>query len=514
MRQYLARDIVLGGCRVMQGSPIRVRRTQPLYHPTSHMSEPHGGLSLVPSVVRAALGLSLTLVAPTALIGQEPAPPVPKVHTGARVLRFDFPDMLVGTAEYDEGPTGTTVFYFPKGVKGAVDVRGGAPGDLNAFALRNAYEAKMMQAVTFSGGSWYGLSAATGVANGIKELKQKEGDYDHVAGVVGAIIYDVGGRRYSRVTPDDRLGKAALQSATTGSFPLGAHGAGRSANQGVYFLRGNGTDRFANWPHSGQGGAFRTVGPTKIGVFTVVNALGTIVDRNGRVVRCNRNSPDVDCPLIAEQLKNFAPISGSVPRSDGGPTGNTTLTMIVTNQKMPFWALQRLAVQVHGSMNRAIQPFATQEDGDVLYAVTTDEVDNPSLTFVDLSVMASELAWDAILSSVPDIPVSPTPLDAQPTANALRRYAGTYEFDGGHQLLVQLEEGFLSAQMNGNGRIFFDKNRKYRLTAATDGLFIMESPAREVMKFDVTGGRVNGLTLNPGSWAMRAVMRVSPPDPR
>lgn len=69
--------------------------------------------------------------------------------------------------------------------------------------------------------------------------------------------------------------------------------------------------------------------------------------------------------------------------------------------------------------------------------------------------------------------------------------------------------------MNGNGRIFFDKNRTYRLTAATDGLFILESPARDVVKFDVTGGRVNGLTLNPGSWAMRAVMRVSsPPNPR
>ncbi|HUQ98474.1 MAG TPA: P1 family peptidase [Gemmatimonadaceae bacterium] len=479
------------------------------------MPEPRNSLIGVSSVVLAAAALSLTLVAPVAVTGQEAAPPIPKVNKGDRLLRFDFPEMRIGTAEYDEGPTGTTVFYFPKGVKAAVDVRGGASGDLNAFALRDAYESKMIQAVVFSGGSWYGLSAATGVANGIRELKEKEGNSDYIAGVVGAIIYDVGGRRYSRTNPDDLLGKAALQSAATGSFPLGAHGAGRSANQGYYFLRGKGTDQFANWPHSGQGGAFRTVGPTKIGVFTVVNALGAIVDRSGRVVRCKRNGGDSVCPLIAEQLKTFAPISSGVQTKGGGPTGNTTLTMIVTNQKMPFWALQRLAVQVHGSMNRAIQPFATEEDGDVLYAVTTDEVENPSLTFIDMSVVASELAWDAVLNSVPDIPVAPTPLEVQPKADMLRKYAGSYEFHGGSQVLIALEGGVLSAQINGNGRIFFDKDRKYRLTATKDGLFIIESPARDVMKFDEVAGRVNGLVLNPGSWAMRATIRVSqPPNTR
>src|SRR5215831_3025014 len=82
---------------------------------------------------------------------------------------------------------------------------------------------------------------------------------------------------------------------------------------------------------------------------------------------------------------------------------------VVTNQKLPFWALHRLAVQVHGSMNRAIQPFATEEDGDVLYSVTTDEIENASLSPLDLGVIASELAWDAILSSVPSVPDAPAP---------------------------------------------------------------------------------------------------------
>ena len=175
------------------------------------------------------------------------------------------------------------------------------------------------------------------MANGIKDLNAQKGDVDSVPGVVGAIIFDVGGRRFSRVTPDDRLGRAALDAAEPGWFPLGARGAGRFAMQGVYYARGTSADRSAGWAHSGQGAAFRTFGPTKVAVFTVVNALGTIVDRTGRVVRCSRNAPGGECPLIADRLKAFTPIGGS-DAAAGGPTGNTTLTLVVTNQKLPLRA--------------------------------------------------------------------------------------------------------------------------------------------------------------------------------
>jgi hypothetical protein len=158
-------------------------------------------------------------------------------------------------------------------------------------------------------------------------------------------------------------------------------------------------------------------------------------------------------------------------------------------------------------MNRAIQPFATEDDGDVLYAVTTDEVENASLSYMDLAVLASELAWDAILSSTPDLPAAPSPLQNQPNADRLRRYAGTYEFYGGNELTVSVVSGSLSAMLKGNGRIYFDKDRKYRLTAAADGLFIIESAARDVVRFEESGGRITGLTMNPGPWLMHAKLR-------
>ncbi|MEQ1646673.1 MAG: P1 family peptidase, partial [Pyrinomonadaceae bacterium] len=271
--------------------------------------------------------------------------------------------------------------------------------------------------------------------------------------------------------------------------------------------RGEAVENYASWPHSGQGGAFRTVGPTKIGVFTVVNALGSIVDRNGMTVRCGRNDPGQNCPSIADKLKNFPPIKQAPPETSG-PTPNTTITLVVTNQKLPFAALQRLATQVHSSMSRAIQPFATSRDGDILYAITTDEVENPSLDPTDLGVIASEVAWDAILASVPKLPERPKPLTTKPRPETLQKYAGSYEFHGGGKLVVSVQTGSLSAKFEGNGRMYFDKDKTYPISPAENGLFVIESPGREVLRFDESGGGLSGLTLNPGPWAITAIRKL------
>jgi L-aminopeptidase/D-esterase-like protein len=87
------------------------------------------------------------------------------------------------------------------------------------------------------------------------------------------------------------------------------------------------------------------------------------------------------------------------PLSDHDPEGgNTTLTVVVINQKMGLRELRQLARQVHASMARAIDPFHTIHDGDVLYAVTTNAID-PVLGDSEVSYIASELAWDAVLGS-------------------------------------------------------------------------------------------------------------------
>jgi L-aminopeptidase/D-esterase-like protein len=77
--------------------------------------------------------------------------------------------------------------------------------------------------------------------------------------------------------------------------------------------------------------------------------------------------------------------------------GNTTLTLVVTNLHLSATALKQAARQIHSSMARAIQPFHTIYDGDVLYMVTTNAIENRRIDSVSLGILASELAWDAIL---------------------------------------------------------------------------------------------------------------------
>ena len=435
--------------------------------------------------------------------------PVPRTDSTGKAISFDFPGLKIGVAEYDEGPTGTTVFYFPRGVKAAADVRGGAPGTLNSDAVRLGYESAMMQAVVFSGGSWYGLAAATGVAEAIKKEKEQQGEADFIAGVLGGIIYDVGARRFSRVVPDRELAAAALHSARPGWFPLGARGAGRFAMQGIYFVLDQTAENGSRWPHSGQGGAFRQVGATKIAVFTVVNALGTIVGRDGSVLRCSRNDATKPCPSIATMMADHLRTRGTLGAQDRardsmpGPSGNTTLTLVVTNQKLPWWALQRMAMQVHGSMSRAIQPFATEYDGDILYAVTTDEVENDKLSHIDLAVLASEVAWDAVLASVPDLPPpaasTPVPADA-----AMRRdLPGSWQFADGTRLRITADHDRWSAVFSGKFRVYADTGRSYPLLPIERDRVVIDGPARDLIQLERANGRVS-LTLNPGPWSQRA----------
>lgn len=423
------------------------------------------------------------------------------------ILKFEFPGMSIGVAENEEGPSGTTVFYFPNGVMAAGDIRGGATGTLNSSVVANSYEDKKINAVVFSGGSWFGLSAATGVANEIKNIWAKEGSFDRVPGVLGAIIFDIGPRRFSRVTPDDQLGKEALNAAKPNWFPLGARGAGRFAMQGRYFIpEDKGADSYALWPHSGQGGAFATIGQTKIAVFTVVNSLGAIVDRKGKVVRCHRNSSDEDCPTIEELIRKSKIGKQLNSKDTSGATENTTITLVVTNQKLPFWALQRLATQVHTSMGRGIQPFATQFDGDVLYAVTTNEIDNPNLSPIDLSVAASELAWDAILNSVPQIPTLSDSTKSNIKTKSLKLFTGIYSFYGGGLLTVSDINGVLTAKFKGNGRIYFDENKEYILKPHANGVFIIDAPAQDLIRFNQLqeDAIATSITINPGPWHIEA----------
>ncbi len=300
---------------------------------------------------------------------------------GPRVLAFEFPDFTVGIAEYPDGPTGVTVLHFPQGVVADMDIRGGATGVVGNYGF--------VHAIALARGSLFGLEAASGVAAELLAQRAYNVHWTAIPLVSGGIIYDFGPRANS-IYPDIRLGRAALQSAHPGQFPLGARGAGISAAVG----KGSAS---LHPETSGQGAAFRDFGGLKIFVCTVVNALGVIYDRRGHVIRGNLNP---NTGLRAPWTEGLAETMPTEPRPVS--TGvNTTLTVLVTNQVLQGHELTQLGRQVHSSMARAIQPFHTSMDGDVLWTVSTGQIQKAQWSPTALGVAASEIAWDAVLAAHP-----------------------------------------------------------------------------------------------------------------
>jgi L-aminopeptidase/D-esterase-like protein len=304
---------------------------------------------------------------------------VPRTEFDGPALELDFPGLRIGVAEYDEGPTGCTVFHFLDGATCATDVRGGSPGTIGGH--------EWVSAICLAGGSLYGLEAATGVAAELFAARDYAVGWLDIATVSGAIIFDYS--RPNSIYPDKELGRAAFRAAREGWFPLGARGAGRSATVGKTFGLGE-------LEPGGQGGAFRRLGPTRVAVFTVVNAVGAVFDRDGRVVRGHLDAATGGRRALVEGVEERVAAGQPVHPVPG----NTTLTVVVTNQTLDRRVLQQLGRQVHASLARAIQPFHALVDGDVLYAVSTGEVENPALDSIGLGVVASELAWDAVLRAV------------------------------------------------------------------------------------------------------------------
>jgi 6-aminohexanoate-oligomer endohydrolase len=428
----------------------------------------------------------------------------PLVNAPGPALEFDWPMIRVGTASYEAGPTGVTVIEFERKVFSAIDVRG-TPGTVNAPYMDLLYDLAELDTVVFAGGSWYGLEAVTAVASALKDDGVRDGNAfgvaPSIAMSVGSIIFDFGSRRLNEIYPDKRLAQAAYRATVPGRFPLGATGAGRFARTGEFF----GCNAY-----SGQGGAFREEGDLKIAAFAVVNAYGVVTDRDGRVAACYPAPgwpEDLRTTDLFEELPAMRLDDGS--RADGSSEkpANTTVSLVVTNQKLTPVELKRLAVQVHTSIARAVQPFTTMYDGDVLYAVSTAELEEPVLTVPDLGAVASEVMWDAILSSVPEQPQPVAPADdVALNGRAIARLTGDYRFSPQVTVRITAERERLMALALGE-RNAYAISRKQPVALAPVSATEFTIPGRYplLLRFDGDGR----LVINPGHW-QQVGRRIAP----
>jgi L-aminopeptidase/D-esterase-like protein len=302
---------------------------------------------------------------------------------GSRTVTVDFPGLVVGVAEYDEGPTGCTVMVLDRYARVAIDVRGGIPAVFNSTAV-------VAEAVCLAGGSSMGLEASTGVAGEL--FFRRDQDPLRLPAVTGGVIYDYAPPGRSGVYPDRELGRAATRAAAAGVIPVGAVGAGRSATCGKLGRQG--------WAETGgQGAAFGRVGELRVVVVVVVNSLGVIVNRQGEVVRGNRN-PETGRRSFMSNEEMVHGTERQRQRFSQRFADATTLTVVLTDARLNTVELTQLSRQIHGSIGRAIHPFNAMGDGDTLWLLSTNAVDDPTIVPTALGAFASELVWDAVLNSI------------------------------------------------------------------------------------------------------------------
>ncbi|NEY36379.1 hypothetical protein GTU99_30195 [Streptomyces sp. PRKS01-65] len=265
--------------------------------------------------------------------------------------------------------TGTTVVLAPPGgAVAAVDVRGGGPGTKETDALDPRNVVRTVDAVVLTGGSAYGLDAATGVMAWLEERGRgvRVGpDPAHVVPVVpAACVFDLGRGGDFRARPDAATGRAAVEAAAAGApgapVAQGCVGAGTGAVVGL--LKG------------GIGTASTVLGSgVTVAALVVANAAGSALDPEtgvlygelfeGRWVR----RPEAEVReaarrRLAEAAERNAP-----------PPLNTTLAVVATDADLSKAQAQKLAGTAHDGIARAVRPVHLLNDGDTVFALATGE---------------------------------------------------------------------------------------------------------------------------------------------
>src|SRR5215471_15575446 len=140
----------------------------------------------------------------------------------------------VGHFTLAERPTGCTVVLAKDGTAGSVDVRGGAPGTRETDLLNPVNDVQIVNAIVLSGGSAFGLDAATGTVRWLDEhhIGYPVGPAGVVPIVPSAILFDLGFGGDPSIRPGADCGYRAADAATSAAVEEGNVGAGAGATVG------------------------------------------------------------------------------------------------------------------------------------------------------------------------------------------------------------------------------------------------------------------------------------------
>ncbi len=277
------------------------------------------------------------------------------------------PGIKVGHYTDLQNATGCTVVLCEDGAVGGVDVRGSAPGTRETDLLSPTAMVDRVHAVLLSGGSAFGLAAATGVVDYLEEKGVGiEFGNATIPIVPAAILFDLGLITHA-VRPDARAGRLACEAAHSGEIAEGSIGAGTGATVAKLL----GRDRCIK---GGIGTASVDLGNSvTVGAIVAVNAVGGVVDPETSQIVAGPLSDDG-----ATMLDSMALITDPSYEDSRTPLGeNTTIGVVATNATLTKSQANKLAQVAHDGLAMAVRPAHLMSDGDTMFALSTRQYEGP-----------------------------------------------------------------------------------------------------------------------------------------
>lgn len=254
--------------------------------------------------------------------------------------------------------TGTTVVLTVGNATAGFSQQGGAPGTKEVALLEPGGLVTQVQAVVLSGGSAYGLDAASGVMRWLEERGLGHPVRGGVVPIVpAAILFDLGRGGDFKARPDAEFGYRAAENANSGPVPMGRVGAGAGAGWGL-----------------GSASVVLDNGYT-VGAIVGLNPAGSPVDPRtclpyGLFLELDGEfgltepSPE-DCPGDERSRQARAG-----PGWDG-ESFNTTIAVVATDAPLDQTQAKRMAMIANSGLARAIKPVHNLGDGDLVFGLAT-----------------------------------------------------------------------------------------------------------------------------------------------
>ncbi len=321
----------------------------------------------------------------------------------------DVPGIEVGHFTETRRPTGCSVVMTKSGAVCGVDVRGSAPGTRETDLLSPVNFVDKVHALLLSGGSAFGLDAATGVMRWLEHRSIGFPVGPTVVPIVpAAVLFDLHVGDAS-VRPDAAAGYAACDAASSNAIAQGSVGAGTGAVVGKLF----GMHRAMK---GGIGSASIRVGDIVVGALVACNAVGDVIDPStGNIIAGARTEDgksfvDSQRAILSGERNAKSPLMSAGAASQGSIT-NTTIGVVATNATLTKAQAQKLAQVSHDGLARTIQPVHTMSDGDTMFALGTGTVEGAP-DMLTLCTMAAHVTALAVVQAIkmaealhtPDLP--------------------------------------------------------------------------------------------------------------